>query len=173
MVAHAPPAALSRGADSWSAFSRALLVGSLVALFVRCFVVAAGLIPTGSMSPTLVPGDRVLVNRMLFARRLPLAITPLLPIRSPRGGDVVWLRSPLDPRVALVKRVVAGPGEPFAGRRVAPGHLAVLGDVGDPSLDSRRFGPVPREAVVGRVELVLWSAGEHGWRRDRLLLPVR
>jgi len=173
VVAHSAPAALSRAGGDETALPRALLVGALIALFVRAFVVAAALIPTASMAPTLLAGDRVLVDRMLFSRPWPPGLESLLPVRPPRRGDVVWFRSPIDPRTALVKRVVALAGDPFAGRRVAPEHLAVLGDGRSASLDSRRFGPVPRSALAGRVVLVLWSADRHRWRTDRVLVPVR
>lgn len=173
MVAHSPPAALTRDGGGATAPLRALLVGALVALFVRAFVIAAAPVPTASMTPTLLAGDRVLVNRMVFAVPTLAGLERLLPVREPRRGDVVWLRSPLDPRTALVKRVVAVAGDPFSGSRVPADHLAVLGDGHHSSLDSRRFGPVPRRAIVGRVELVLWSAHRRSWRRDRLFVPVR
>jgi len=90
VVAHAPPAALS-GAP----LARALVVGSLVALFARTFVAAAAVVPTGSMAPALAAGDRVLVDRLVYAAGLPAPLAAWLPVRPPRVGDVVWLRSPL------------------------------------------------------------------------------
>jgi hypothetical protein len=174
VVAYAPPAALSRAARELPALARTLVAASLFALFARAFVVAAAVVPTASMEPALLAGDRVLVDRMLYARGLPAALAPLLPVRGARRGDVVWLRSPLDPRVSLVKRVAATAGEPFAGAPLPPRHLAVLGDREEESLDSRRFGPVADGAVGGRVCLVLWSADAAGsWRRGRWLAPVR
>jgi signal peptidase I len=169
VVAHAPPAALSA-----APLARALVVGSLVALFARTFVAAAAVVPTASMAPALAAGDRVLVDRLVYAADLPPPLAAVLPVRPPRVGDVVWLRSPLGADGALVKRVAALAGERFGGRPVPPDHLAVLGDHAAASLDSRAFGPLPRAAAVGRVCLVLWSAGDdEGVRADRLLRPVR
>jgi signal peptidase I len=174
VVPHAPPAALSRLADDLPAVARVLVAAALVALYARAFVVAAAVVPTASMAPALLAGDRVLVDRMLYADGAPRALARLLPVRAPWRGDVVWLRSPLDPRVTLVKRVAALAGEPFAGAPLPPEHFAVLGDRRAESLDSRRFGPVADSALGGRVCLVLWSADAAGrWRRDRWLVPVR
>jgi signal peptidase I len=168
VVAHPPPAALSFGSRLAGAL-RAALYAALLALFARAFVVAAAIVPSGSMRPTLLPGDRVLVDRLLYAEGVPAPLAALLPVRPPRAGDVVWLRSPEDPRAALVKRCAVLPGGDFAGRRLAPDELAVLGDDRDDSRDSRVFGPVPRGALEGRVVLVLWSRGGESdaarWRR--------
>jgi hypothetical protein len=146
---------------------RAGLVAALAALYARAFVVAAATVPTGSMSPALLAGDRVLVDRMRYAQALPAAVATLLPVREVRPGDVVWLRSPERPGSALVKRCVAVAGERFDGALLPPGTLAVLGDRRADSRDSRHFGPVARAAVGGRVVLVLWSAedGSVRWRR--------
>jgi len=174
VVAHAAPAALSPASGAGGQTARALLVGALLALFARTFVAAAAVVPSGSMAPALLAGDRVLVDRVLFAHGLPPALARLLPVREPRRGDVVWLRTPGAPGTALVKRVAATAGEPFGGARVPPGRLAVLGDREADSLDSRAFGPLPREAAVGRVCLVLWSAGgDDGVRGGRVLRAVR
>lgn len=125
-------------------------------------------VPTGSMRPTLSPGDRLLVNKAIYARE------PLC------RGDVVVVRNPDRPRQFFVKRVVAlpddkvtfdgpdvrvepAPVEPTpvgdrAGRSVVVPHGAfyVLGDDRDGAVDSRRFGPVPITNLVGRVTHVFF-----------------
>lgn len=166
MVAHALPAPLSAGGGP---LARALLVGSLVALFVRAFVAAAAIVPTASMTPAIEAGDRVLVDRLIFSPGLPPQLSRLLPVREPRVGDVVWVRSPVTPGGALVKRIAALGGEVFAGQIVPATRIAVLGDRRAESLDSRVFGPLPRGSVEGRVCLILWSKATH----RRLLQPVR
>lgn len=85
-----------------------------------------------SMEPSLAPGDYVLVNRWAYRRRAPAA------------GDVVVLRDPEASARFLVKRVSA---------RVDEKTLLVLGDNRERSRDSRHFGPVRREAIVGRLWL--------------------
>lgn len=85
-----------------------------------------------SMEPTLHPGDYVIVNRWAYRRR------------APRDGDLVVLRDPQDSERFLVKRVA----------RVDPsGAVLVGGDNEALSRDSRAFGPVEREAIVGKVVL--------------------
>ncbi len=168
MGALAPPATLNV-AERIAAVLRAATLAALCALFARAFVVAAAIVPSGSMQPTLLPGDRVLVDRMLYADDLPAPLAAILPVRAPAVGDVVWLRSPEEPGAALVKRCARLPGDSFAGRRLAAGELAVLGDNRDDSRDSRSFGPVPFRSLEGRVLLVLWSRAGAGegprWRR--------
>ncbi len=153
--------------------ARACLVATLLALYLKTFLLAAAIIPSASMEPTLVPGDRVLVNRMIFVAPPPPG-AQFLPLREVRRGDVLWLRSPEDPTSALVKRCTAVAGDRFAARTLAPRTLAVEGDNRANSLDSRSFGPVARAAVGGRVFLVLWSARPRGGVRwPRLLRLVR
>lgn len=175
MVAHLPPAALGGGRGA--ALSRALaagLVAVLAALFVRTFVVEIVQVPSGSMAPALVAGDRVAVDRLVYGGGSgPLAW--LLPSREPAAGDVVVFRSPEERRRLLVKRCVATGGEPFAGSWVPPDTLVLLGDARESSHDSRAFGPVGRGAVVGRAALVLWSIppGSARPRWGRTLARVR
>lgn len=152
---------------------RAALTAALVALYARAFVVSVGTVAGGSMAPALLAGDRVVVDRLLYAEGLPRAAAAALPVREPRPGDVVWLRSPEEPRTALVKRCIAVAGQPFAGAELAPGTLAVVGDRRADSRDSRQFGPVARATLGGRVVLVAWSADRGVVRWRRVGRPVR
>lgn len=151
--------------------ARAALLAVLAALFCRAFVLEIRVVAGASMSPALLPGDRVLVDRLIYAR--PGALAALLPAREPAAGDVVLFRSPEDGRTALLKRCVALPGEAAAGRVVPQDTLFLVGDRREDSHDSRAFGPVPRAAVTGRVVAVLgsWAAG-HGPRWSRTLRAV-
>ncbi|WP_293503182.1 signal peptidase I [Roseateles sp.] len=67
-------------------------------------------IPSGSMRPTLLEGDVVLVNRLAYDLKLPLTDILLLPLGEPRRGDVVTLSSPVD-GTRLIKRIVGLPGD--------------------------------------------------------------
>jgi nickel-type superoxide dismutase maturation protease len=83
-----------------------------------------------SMSPLLEPGDEVLVDMRAYKTR------------SPQGGDLVLLRHPYRPQLLLVKRV----------SRVEPdGRLRVAGDNPAESSDSRAFGALLPEQIVGQV----------------------
>jgi signal peptidase I len=81
-------------------------------------------VPSGSMQPTLQPGDRVVVDMRAYGLRLPLLDVPVLPVGQPQRGDVAVFASPAD-GTRLIKRVVA-----VAGDRVElrGGHL-ILNDV--------------------------------------------
>jgi len=87
-------------------------------IFVCVLVVLAGrssladhyIVPSGSMEPTLVPGDRVLVDKMSYGLRLPFTQIVLVPGEPARAGDVVIFDSPED-GVRLIKRVVAVAGD--------------------------------------------------------------
>ncbi len=187
-------------------------------------------IPSGSMRPTLLEGDVVLVDRLAYDLKLPLTDIVVKPMGEPRRGDIVTFHSPADDS-RLIKRLVGLPGdtvavrrgqlflngeavptggwqavaEPvgegfvvdalrgterldgrahalqrlprFAGRDFGPaqvpaGHYFMLGDNRDNSADSRYFGFVPREKLIGRAHHVLVSADILGhWlpRLDRTL----
>ena len=101
-----------------------------------------------SMQPTLAPGDRVLALRRRMARPL-------------RVGDIVVLKT--DGR-NLIKRLAAMGGMPVpgeAGRTVPAGSLWLLGD-GQESFDSRHFGAVDDDDVIGLVVRRLWSDPRQG-----------
>lgn len=72
-------------------------------------------IPSGSMRPTLLEGDVVLVNRLAYDLKLPLTDVVLLPLSEPRRGDVVTLSSPAG-GTRLIKRIVGLPGDRIALR---------------------------------------------------------
>jgi len=80
-------------------------------------------VPSGSMAPTLVPGDRVVVDMRAYGLRVPFTGWTVWPGDAPTAGDVVVFRSPSD-GVRLIKRVVA-----VGGDRVdlVDGHLSVNG----------------------------------------------
>lgn len=108
---------------------------SLVAV-IAAVVVARGsfadhyVVPTGSMEPTLMPGDRVFVSKTAYGLRLPYTGVELAGDRSPRRGDVVIFDSP-ETGTRLVKRVVAVPGDRVA---VRAGHLYLNGEpLSDPA----------------------------------------
>lgn len=134
------------------------LVGLILAIFARTFLLQGLAVSSVSMAPTLVPGDHVLIDRV--SMRLPNR--PGLPSRRLRRGDVIVFQSPQDARTLLLKRCAGVAGdrvETADGRTltVPDKHYWMLGDNGDRSLDSRTFGSVSERSVVGRVVLVYWS----------------
>jgi signal peptidase I len=85
-----------------------------VILFVfalRSFVVEPFRIPSGSMLPTLENGDLILVNKFQYGIRLPVIDKKIIELGSPKRGDVMVFRYPVDPTVDYIKRVVGLPGD--------------------------------------------------------------
>jgi signal peptidase I len=130
-----------------------------------------------SMSPGIHDGDRILVDHLSFV------------FRDVHRGDIVVLQYPLDPTLDYIKRVIGLPGdevridhgsvfvngerldEPYISepdargslcQRVAPDSYFVLGDNRPHSSDSREFGLVPRQNLVGRVNVRVWPPERAG-----------
>ncbi len=95
---------------------RAVLLAALIALFIRSFIVEPFKIPSGSMIPTLLVGDYVLVNKFSYGVRLPFTGTLLFGKARPQHGDVMVFRYPDDPSQDFIKRVVGVPGDRIAVR---------------------------------------------------------
>lgn len=205
---------------------------------LRSFVVEPFKIPSGSMIPTLLIGDFILVNKFTYGIRLPVLNKKIIDVGSPQRGDVMVFRYPPDPSVDYIKRVVGLPGDRVAyqnkrltvngvdiptrsepdflhrdraaysnqftetsGSRayrvlndadapafimsaaafphrdnclynnagvictVPPGHFFLMGDNRDNSLDSRFWGFVPEENIVGRA-FGIWMNWSGGFRFD-------
>jgi len=155
------------------------LVAVLLVFFIlRPFVVQAFYIPSGSMEPTLLPGDRILVSKYIYY------------LREPRDGDVVVFEAPPEAsneEKDFIKRVVGVPGdilEPRDGKlyrngkpvdepyirgaipnywpglpppyKVPPGYVVVFGDNRSNSNDSHHWGPLPRVNLMGKAFVIFW-----------------
>jgi mitochondrial inner membrane protease subunit 1 len=94
----------------------------------------------GSMAPSLLPGDLLVVERWTYRRR------------RPRRGEVVLVRDPREPRRELIKRVAATDGR----------LITLRGDAPDASTDSRTFGELPLAGVRWRVALRYWPPDRTG-----------
>jgi signal peptidase I len=100
------------------------LVGFALALLAaRSSLADHYYVPTGSMTPTVLPGDRVVVNKLAYGLRVPFSDITAARFAGPGRGDVVVLRSPED-GITLLKRVVAIPGDEVA---VLNGRLTING----------------------------------------------
>jgi signal peptidase I len=89
-----------------------LLVAAFIAFcIVRPFIVQAFKIPTGSMRPTLIEGDLIMVNKFLYGAKIPLTDLRLPAIRAPKRGDVIVFVYPEDSKKDFIKRLVGLPGE--------------------------------------------------------------
>jgi signal peptidase I len=92
-------------------YARSFFPIFLIVLLLRSFLVEPFRIPSGSMMPTLLVGDFILVNKFAFGLRLPVTKTKILENGAPERGDVVVFRFPRNPRTDYIKRVVALPGD--------------------------------------------------------------
>jgi signal peptidase I len=172
--AHRAPA-LSRRAKTLIALA-VLIAGAL--LFVRLVVAEPFRIVSASMVPTLEEGDSVLVDKLAYGDDGPRR-GELIVFEAPRTGDVTLKRvvGVGGDRVAIEDGllVVNGrrPDEPytdpdaidsvyFGPVRVPAGSVFVLGDNRRDSADSRRFGAVPVDDVIGRVRARIWPPGRWG-----------
>jgi signal peptidase I len=96
---------------TWIEYCKSFFPVILAVLLLRSFLVEPFRIPSGSMMPTLLVGDFILVNKFAYGIRLPVLNTKIIDIDEPKRGDVVVFRYPKDPSVDYIKRVVGLPGD--------------------------------------------------------------
>lgn len=160
----------------WRWLSEAAILVALafaIAFVIKVFVIQPFYIPSGSMEPTLLPGDRVLVNKFIYR------------MREPKAGDIVVFEAPRDvEKRDFIKRVVAVEGQTveikdgkvyvdhklvdesylatsrdhssFGPVTLADNTVFVMGDNRTNSSDSRVFGPFRRDRILGEAFVVYW-----------------
>ena len=164
---------------------RGVLLWLAVALLLRWAVIEPRWIPSGSMLPTLQLQDRVLVEKLRVKLQQPLPLGAVVVFHPPP----LLQAAGYDPQSALIKRLVGLPGDQIAvqnGRlwrngaplpvdwaaeamdyslapvTVPPGHVLVLGDNRNASLDSHLWGPLPQEQLIGTAVLRYWPLARFG-----------
>jgi signal peptidase I len=198
---------------------KTLTIGILAVLVFRGMVAQAYQIPSGSMERTLLVGDYIYINKMLYGPEVDLGMAGrhyyhhrFPGFRKPERGDIIVFRYPVDLRKDFIKRCVAVEGqtvavrdkvlyvdgvkqvEPYAiheddriiprefsprdnfGPLVVPqGHIFMMGDNRDNSLDSRFWGPLPVDLVKGKAIFRYFSwDGDRNWPRfSQILRPLR
>ena len=98
----------------WVEYGASLFPVILIVFVLRSFIVEPFKIPSGSMIPTLLVGDFILVNKFTYGIRLPVINKKVIPINDPQRGDVMVFRYPVDTSVDYIKRVVGVPGDKIA-----------------------------------------------------------
>jgi signal peptidase I len=217
----------------WIEYGKSFFPVIAIVFLLRSFLVEPFKIPSGSMVPTLVVGDFILVNKFTYGIRLPILNKKIIDLNQPKRGDVMVFRYPEDPSLDYIKRVVglpgdrvtylnkvlsingrevprtpmpdylhrerihyskqykektgdvehailveedAPPGVPFVKQfpfrenctynidgvscTVPPGHYYMMGDNRDNSADSRVWGFVPDENIVGRAFFIWFNFSE-------------
>jgi signal peptidase I len=180
-----PPPNQSKRSTTRTVVEWVAVVGGalLVALVIRAFFLAAFYIPSESMVPTLEKGDRVLVNKLSYKLHDVHRGDVVVFERPPNEPD--------NGIKDLIKRVVALPGETievrnckvlingtpldepyvkqwtrtctFAPKTVGDNEAFVMGDNRDDSQDSRFFGAISQNLIVGRAFIVVWPLTHLGW----------
>ena len=100
----------------WVEYGGSFFPVILAVFFLRSFLAEPFKIPSGSMMPTLLIGDFILVNKFTYGIRLPVANKKIIALNSPQRGDVVVFRYPPDPSLDYIKRVVGLPGDKLSYR---------------------------------------------------------
>ena len=127
-----------RAADAkepwWVEYSISFFPVILIVFVLRSFLVEPFKIPSGSMIPTLLVGDFILVNKFTYGIRLPVINRKIVELNFPKRGDVMVFRYPVDPSLDYIKRVVGLPGDriEYRNKRLSvngqPVPLRPLGD---------------------------------------------
>ncbi|MBF0564825.1 MAG: signal peptidase I [Nitrospirae bacterium] len=92
-------------------YIEAIVTALILALLIRSFVVQAFKIPSGSMIPTLLIGDHLLVNKFVYGVEIPLLDKKVLTFSSPKKGDIIVFKFPQDQTRDFIKRVIATSGD--------------------------------------------------------------
>ncbi len=139
----------------WLDWTAGLFPVILIVFLLRSFLFEPFKIPSGSMMPTLLVGDLILVNKFHYGVRLPVLNKKIIANNDPQRGDVMVFRYPVDPRVDYIKRVVGIPGDEVAylNQKLSingqPVPTKALGEFYDE--DSLRYMPMFSE-MLGAVE---------------------
>lgn len=168
----------------WKAYLQACALAFFVALILRAFVVQAYRIPTASMEDTVLAGDFVLVNKLAYGKDNKPAVNDILVFQYPLNPERDFVKRVIataGQEVALRNKQLYIDGEPVAlpehgknsdaeilssvfsnrdnfGPVIVPqGSFFVMGDNRDDSQDSRFWGTVPEDHVIGKVTFVYWS----------------
>ena len=210
-------------------YARSFFPVLLLVWVIRSFIVQPYRVPTGSLEPTVLPGDFMVVSQFSYGIRLPVINTKIIDIAEPKRGDIALFRWPVNPAAIFVKRVIGLPGDHIVYKNktlyingikmkqvmvgksfdiepggykypaylktedlmgvkhsilvqpnsnenrttdvvVPAGHYFMMGDNRDDSDDSRMWGFVSEEELIGKARFIWmsWDSEAHTVRWDRI-----
>lgn len=88
-------------------YAEAIITALILALVIRAYVIQAFKIPSGSMIPTLLIGDHLLVNKFIYGTKIPFTARRVLIFKKPERGDIIVFKYPENPKKDFIKRVIA------------------------------------------------------------------
>jgi signal peptidase I len=165
----------------WLDWTAGLFPVILAVFLLRSFLFEPFKIPSGSMIPTLVVGDLILVNKFHYGVRLPIVNRKIIENHDPQRGDVMVFRYPVDPSTDFIKRVVGIPGDEvsFRNQRLYINGAAVplepLPPPGYYDEESMRYQPAFKEKL-GAVEhgiLINPQSDRFHWADQSVTFPYR
>lgn len=92
-------------------YVKSIIIALILALLIRAFIIQAFKIPSGSMIPTLLVGDHILVTKFTYDVKLPFFDVTIWHRRTPDRGEIIVFKYPLDPKKDFIKRVIGIPGD--------------------------------------------------------------
>ncbi len=102
---------MERGQNKVWEYAKAIGTALIFALIIRTYIVQAFKIPSGSMIPTLLIGDHILVNKFLYGTQIPFSDKKILAIEQPNRGDIIVFKYPEDLSKDFIKRVIGVGGD--------------------------------------------------------------
>jgi signal peptidase I len=165
-------------------YAEIISMAVVLAFFVRAFFIQAFRIPSESMEDTLLVGDFLFANKLIYGPKVPFTEKRLPGVRDPEPGDIIIFKYPGDKKTDYIKRCVAVEGqtvelkgrtlyvdgvaraEDYAkyyhgsnfGPYVVPeDHIFMMGDNRDNSADSRVWGPLPKSLILGKAMFIYFS----------------
>ncbi|MBX9586492.1 MAG: signal peptidase I [Gammaproteobacteria bacterium] len=214
-------------------YARSFFPALFIVLIIRSFIIQPYRVPTGSLEPTVMPGDFIVVKQYSYGLRLPVLQKKIYEVGEPKRGDIALFYYPEDTAVRFIKRVIGLPGDhivyknktltingkemkqevlgpamnedpgelpkPVIRKRenldgvqhdifisqdrgwfqefdvtVPPRHYFMMGDNRDYSADSRYWGTVPEEYLIGRAFAIWlsWDSNKTNVRWNRLFTEI-